>query len=87
MTWQELLKSVLETKEKEIDCHECYELLDQYVDFILAGNDPTEMMPDVREHLYHCACCTGEFEALMVMLQEEIANNRLASLNQAEEER
>lgn len=84
MTWQELLKSALETKEHEIDCQECYELLDQYVDFLLAGNDPTNMMPDVREHLHHCVCCTGEFEALMVILQEEIASNRLSSVNQAE---
>ncbi len=68
--WQLLLQSVLETEAQEINCVECFDLLDQYAEFIVAGGDPHEIMPAVRQHLDHCNCCTHEFEALMVILQE-----------------
>jgi hypothetical protein len=68
--WQALLQSVLETEAYEIDCVECFELLDQYAELIFDGIDPDEIMPLVRQHLDCCSCCAHEFEALMVMLQE-----------------
>lgn len=68
--WQILLQSALETEIYEINCVECFDLLDQYAEFIVEGGDPHEIMPAVRQHLDLCTCCTHEFEALMVMLQE-----------------
>jgi hypothetical protein len=68
--WHSLLQSALETEAHEINCVECFDLLDQYAEFILEGGNPDEIMPTVRQHLDHCNCCTHEFEALMVILQE-----------------
>jgi hypothetical protein len=68
--WQTLLKSVLETEEIEIDCQDCYELLDSYAELLLAGNDPVDLMPAVKQHLKQCNCCHHELEALIIMLQE-----------------
>jgi len=68
--WQLLLQSALETEEYEINCVECFNLLDQYADIIIEGADPAEIMPVVRQHLKHCPTCTQEFETLMVMIQE-----------------
>ena len=69
--WQiSLLKSAFETEAQEINCMECFDLLDQYAEFILDGGDPNEIMPAVRLHLNQCDCCTHEFEALLVILQE-----------------
>ena len=68
--WQLLLQSALETEDYEINCVECFYLLDQYADMILAGADPDEIMPTVRQHLKHCPTCTQEFETLVVMIQE-----------------
>ena len=68
--WQVLLKTALETEEYEINCLECFNLLDQYADLLLEGANPDEILPAVRQHLHHCPACTQEFETLMVMLQE-----------------
>jgi hypothetical protein len=72
--WQTLLQSALETEAYEISCIECFDLLDQYAEFIIEGGNPAEIMPTVRQHLDHCNCCTHEFEALMVILQEAARN-------------
>lgn len=69
-TWQALLKSALETEEIEIDCQECYDLMDMYAERILEGADAEEIMPTVKQHLKQCNCCFHQFEALMIMLRE-----------------
>ena len=52
--WQTLLKSALETEEDEIDCQECYDLLDEYTDLLIAGAAPCKVMYLVKQHLKHC---------------------------------
>ena len=69
-SWQFLLESVFEAEAIEISCPECFELLDQYVELRLEGTNPVEALPLVEQHLKHCLCCTDQFEALMVMLQQ-----------------
>ena len=49
--WKNLLKSALETEEIEITCEECFEGLDAYVELLLEGMDPAEVMPMVKQHL------------------------------------
>ena len=68
--WQALLKSAFETEEYEIDCEECFNLLDMYAELLIEGTDPAEIMPTVKQHLKQCNCCDRELEALMVMIQE-----------------
>ncbi len=68
--WQLLLQSALETKEYEINCVECFNLLDQYADMIMDGADPDQIMPAVRQHLKHCPTCTHEFETLVFLIQQ-----------------
>ena len=77
-TWQTLLQSVFETEAYEINCMECFELLDEYAEFIVEGGNTDEIMPAVRQHLGQCNCCTREFEALMVMLQEAAKSQQSA---------
>ena len=69
-TWQSLLKSALETEDIEIDCGECFDLLDMYAEFIMTEGLPEDIMPAVEQHLKQCNCCAGELKALMVMLDE-----------------
>ena len=75
-SWQTLLQSALETEAYEIGCMECFDILDQYAEFIVEGGNPDEIMPTVRQHLDQCNCCTHEFEALMVILQEAAKNQQ-----------
>jgi hypothetical protein len=72
--WQRLLQQALETEDYEINCMECFEALDQYAELILTGVDPDDILPTVNQHLEHCSCCTEEFKALMVILQESAKN-------------
>ncbi len=74
--WQSLLQTALTTAECEISCLECFDLLDQYADLIIAGADPAEIMPAVRQHLNHCPTCTDEFETLMFMLQAAVKSQQ-----------
>jgi Zn finger protein HypA/HybF involved in hydrogenase expression len=78
-TWQLLLQSALETEEYEITCLDCFDMLDQYADLLLDGMDPDEIMLEVKQHLNHCPGCTGEFEALMTLLQEAAKNQGSAT--------
>lgn len=66
--WRLFLQAVLETEEHESGCEECFERLDQYVELILEGGDPQQVMPVIKQHLDQCACCSEEFEALAAML-------------------
>ena len=77
--WQTLLKSALETEEFEIDCEECYELLDMYAELLLDGADADEIMPTVKQHLKQCNCCVHELEALMVIIQEAVIQDSPSS--------
>lgn len=74
--WQALLKSALETEEIEIDCQECYDLLDSYAELLLTDDDPNQIMPAVKQHLKQCNCCIDELEALMIILQEVAAQDK-----------
>lgn len=73
--WQALLKSALETEDIEIGCEECHEVLDMYAELLVAKGDPADVMPAVQQHLKQCRCCAGELEALMIMLDQLIAQS------------
>jgi hypothetical protein len=78
--WETLLRSALSTEEYEINCAECFSLLDQYADLLLAGADPNEILPNVKQHLNHCPNCINEFKVLMKMLQEAAANDKSSAV-------
>lgn len=73
--WRTLLQSALETEEHEINCEECFDVLDMYADLIIEGTDPADLMPTVKQHLNQCNCCANELEAMLVMIQEAAAKN------------
>ena len=63
------MKVVAETREIEIGCDECFELLDGFAEAELSGVDASAAMPLVRDHLDWCADCRGKFEALLRALR------------------
>lgn len=66
---KKLVRQVLITRIEEIDCDECLELLDRFVEMTLQGRDAAEALPLVQQHLQQCDCCHEEFEALLSVLQ------------------
>jgi hypothetical protein len=70
---QEVLKSMLrkigQTQEVELTCGETFDLLDQYAEMVVNGEDVAQLMPLVKQHLDMCPDCREEFEALLQVLQ------------------
>jgi hypothetical protein len=66
----DIVKMVISApSEDEITCGECYDVIDQYVDMLRAGQDPETVLPKVKEHLGQCHCCDMEFRALISILE------------------
>jgi hypothetical protein len=66
---KQMVRDIATTHEDEIGCEECFRLLDEFVDFHLAGKDAAQAMPLVQEHLDRCMDCREEFEALLTALR------------------
>jgi hypothetical protein len=58
------LKNIYETRENEISCSECFDLVSRYVELEIAGEDAAGKMPELRHHLNQCRACRDEYEAL-----------------------
>jgi hypothetical protein len=62
---------VVEVNERDqLGCDGCSELIAQFADTMIAGDEIDPMLEAVREHLLQCRCCRYEYEALLVALRE-----------------
>ena len=61
---RDLIARLLGPAGPEVSCEECFELLDQYVDLELAGEDPDARLPGMRAHLEGCPACHEDHESL-----------------------
>jgi hypothetical protein len=54
----------------ELNCEECFDALDRYVDLELAGASATAdaLVPGMRAHLQGCAACREDHESLLALL-------------------
>lgn len=59
-----MLARVLGPAGPEVTCEQCFEMLDQYVDLELAGDDPDAALPGLRAHLRGCPACDEDYESL-----------------------
>ena len=64
-----LIDEIADTREGEIDCDECFEQLDCFVEMKLSGLNAAQAMPLVQEHVEICGECREEFEALLAALR------------------
>ena len=58
------LQNIYQTRDEEISCSECFDLVSQYVDVELSGEDAARQMPQLTHHLKQCAACREEYETL-----------------------
>jgi len=68
---QEMMQRIAATRPVEIGCDECFEQLDHFVEFDIAGKNVAEALPLVSEHLERCKDCREEFELLRAMLKAQ----------------
>jgi predicted anti-sigma-YlaC factor YlaD len=62
---KKIVGALVGTKPIELDCDECFEQVDLFVDLRLQGKDTAEAMPLLQDHLTRCGACREEFEALL----------------------
>jgi hypothetical protein len=55
----------------EVSCEACFELLDEYVDLELAGEDADARLPGMREHLQGCPACREDHASLRALAANE----------------
>jgi Asp-tRNA(Asn)/Glu-tRNA(Gln) amidotransferase C subunit len=64
-----LMQMVENTQEVELSCEEVFEIIDQYTEMVLRGDDTTALMPLVEHHIEICPDCKEEFDALLRILE------------------
>jgi len=64
----ELLNRLLGPGEPEVTCELCFELLDEYVELELVGEDADERLPGMRAHLAGCPACHEDHESLLAFV-------------------
>ncbi len=55
----------------EVGCDVCFDELDRYVEFELAGEDADAAIPGLRSHLDGCPACREEHESLRALVSGE----------------
>jgi len=61
---RDLIARLLGPADSEVSCEECFELLDQYVDLELAGDNADARLPGMRAHLQGCPACHEDHASL-----------------------
>lgn len=64
-----MVKSIGLTKKNEISCNGCYEKLEQFVELLENGEDPSVILPQVQHHIDMCGNCSEEFNALLISMK------------------
>ena len=64
-----LIEEIVEVREEEIGCDECFEQVDHFIEMELSGLNAAQAMPLVQEHLEICGECREEFGVLLMALQ------------------
>ena len=68
---ESLLIKLSITEEHEISCDDVHEILDQFTELEMRGEDVAHLMPLVQKHLDLCPDCGEEHEVLLQALEFE----------------
>lgn len=82
--FERLLENIHNTREQEISCSECFDLVSHFVEVELSGENAAAKMPQLRQHLDQCPACQAEYETLRD-LQEIENKGQLPSLNKLQD--
>jgi hypothetical protein len=66
-----VLVRLLGTGEHAVDCDECFDQLDRYVEAEQSRQPVDELFPGLRAHLAGCPTCAEEHESLRALLETE----------------
>jgi hypothetical protein len=69
----ELIEQVLGPIGYQLDCQECFELVNEYVELELMGIEAAALIPGLGTHLEGCAACREDQESLQALLARDVA--------------
>jgi hypothetical protein len=59
----------------QVTCEACFELLDEYVELELAGEDADARIPGMRAHLEGCPACLEDHASLRALVAGQAAGD------------
>jgi hypothetical protein len=60
---------LLGSSEPDPGCEACFELLDQYAEALLRGDDAERLFPQLVAHIASCPACREDTEGLIAALR------------------
>ena len=66
----EAARQLTRSTEPWLSCEDCFELMDVYVETILADPDGTDL-PEMDAHLSGCAACAEETRSLLLLVADQ----------------
>ncbi len=70
-TARDRILAILRTDPADVGCDHFFELLDQYVELVVAGEDPELHLPGAAAHLAACDPCEEDFRGLLAVVTGE----------------
>ncbi len=67
---QGFLRILDEVRTEDVPCSEVFSRLDEYVEKEFHGEDVSQLMPLLKEHLDICQDCCDEYEALLNVIDK-----------------
>jgi hypothetical protein len=64
-----MIEMITHTEEVELTCDDVFDLLDEFTEMALRGEDVADLMPMVQHHLGMCPECREEYEALRRVIE------------------
>ena len=71
MTREALIARLLGPTGYQVTCDDCFELLDEYVDLEVAGENADARLPGMRTHLEGCPACHEDHESLREIVRRD----------------
>ncbi len=68
---KKMVKMISNTRDQELSCDEVHDLLDEYTEKAIAGEDVSSVLPLVHHHLEMCPDCHEEYNALLRILSAQ----------------
>jgi hypothetical protein len=62
------LERLLGPTGPQVSCEECFDLLDEYVELEVRGQDADAEIPGMRAHLDGCSACHEDHESLRALV-------------------
>jgi len=66
----ERIRRLVGGEARDPGCEACFELLDQYADALLRGEDAAARFPGVVAHIENCDACREDTEGLLAALRD-----------------